>query len=142
MSEGAVSGFSPAASETKAAASNKTDTNGMCTLPNTPHETAADSANPKTTRQHPNFGEQTIVATTGNFPSLGSTMGPFFCLGTLGKGTFCSIHRCINLQYFHHPSGERHRTAAAKVETREFRNSGGYMTFTDLGVLQSSPSNL
>jgi serine/threonine protein kinase len=39
------------------------------------------------------------------FPEPGSTIGPddkFFCLGRLGKGTFCAIHKCVDLSYSHH----------------------------------------
>lgn len=38
----------------------------------------------------------------GSFPNAGSVLGPYFCLGQLGKGTFSSIHKCINMQYYHH----------------------------------------
>ena len=27
---------------------------------------------------------------------VGSTLGPYFCLGQLGKGTFSSVHKCVN----------------------------------------------
>lgn len=42
------------------------------------------------------------------FPEIGSVIGTddkgsrFFCLGRLGKGTFCSIHKCVDLSYAHH----------------------------------------
>lgn len=38
----------------------------------------------------------------GSFPNAGSVLGPYFCLGQLGKGTFSSIHKCINMQYYHY----------------------------------------
>ena len=37
----------------------------------------------------------------GSFPNAGSVLGPYFCLGQLGKGTFSSIHKCINMQFYH-----------------------------------------
>ena len=100
----------------------------------TPHSTAADGmgkkARPTTMAQ---FGGATPVKTTGGFPSLGATLGPYFSVGKLGKGTFCSIHECINL-HFNHDSKEgfeflragkpKLRLAAAKVEVGEFKNSG------------------
>jgi tau tubulin kinase len=136
-----MTGFSPPVSSS----GDKSDrvSGGMCTLPNTPAGTAADSTNKNRSssqlQQHPNFGGHTLVSTSGNFPSLGSTLGPYFCLGRLGKGTFCSIHRCINLNYFHGSSAntsangnddnkrtttKSSRMAAAKVEIGEFKNSG------------------
>ena len=27
---------------------------------------------------------------------VGSTLGPYFCLAQLGKGTFSSVHQCVN----------------------------------------------
>lgn len=129
-----VTGFSPQVSSS----GDKSDrvSGGMCTLPNTPAGTAADSTNKNRSsllpQQHPNFGGHTLVSTSGNFPALGSTLGPYFCLGRLGKGTFCSIHRCINLNYFHdsvngsddNKTSKSRRMAAAKVEIGEFKNSG------------------
>ena len=76
------------------------------------------------------YGAATIVRSKGNFPALGSTLGPFFCIGRLGKGTFCSIHRCIRMNHFHDSPKEKQsepsscRVTAAKVEIGEFRNSG------------------
>jgi serine/threonine protein kinase len=73
------------------------------------------------------YGAPIPVETTGKFPEAGSTLGPYFCLGTLGKGTFSSIHKCINLDYAHHsPSSQTNncRLAAAKVELSTFANSG------------------
>jgi serine/threonine protein kinase len=104
---------------------------------NTPHSTAADSAKksrpPLAAQTGSSFGGATLVATAGAFPSLGSTLGPYFSVGKLGKGTFCSIHECVNLHY-HHDAGEEFgfldqgkrkcRLAAAKVEVGEFKNSG------------------
>jgi hypothetical protein len=122
-----VAGFSPPVSSS----GDKSDrvSGGMCTLPNTPAETAADSTNKNRSssqpQQHPNFGGHTLVSTSGNFPSLGSTLGPYFCLGRLGKGTFCSIHRCINLNYYHGSSdnnsdNKKKKTAKSTRKILEF----------------------
>ncbi|KAG7372301.1 serine/threonine protein kinase [Nitzschia inconspicua] len=76
------------------------------------------------------YGAPILVHTTGNFPAVGSTLGPFFSIGKLGKGTFCSIHKCINLAYFHDRHNHKReeiikpRLAAAKVEIGDFVNSG------------------
>lgn len=87
-----------------------------------------------------------------SFPHPGSVLGPFFCLGQLGKGTFSSIHKCIHMQYYHKTSANsndnddsirkaptnsntvdaaanakqhrRRRLAAAKVELSTFQQSG------------------
>jgi tau tubulin kinase len=53
---------------------------------------------------------------SGSFPQVGSTLGPFFCLGQLGKGTFSSIHKCVNVA--------DSSVAAAKVELESFQQSG------------------
>jgi len=80
------------------------------------------------------------------FPEPGSIIGSYFCLGKLGKGTFCSIHKCIDLSYFHNNKKKIHssssksssksssnvcngrtnklRIVAAKVELSTFINSG------------------
>jgi len=50
---------------------------------------------------NPILGRFTTVESTGNFPSTGAALGQYFSIGRLGKGTFCSIHRCINLDHFH-----------------------------------------
>ena len=110
---------------------------GIISAFNTPHSTAADGVRkPKlssATPAHPNFGGATLVRTSGAFPALGSTLGPYFSVGKLGKGTFCSIHKCINLHYHHDSKDDspfaskskpKVRLAAAKVEIGEFRNSG------------------
>jgi len=75
------------------------------------------------------FGVPITVASNGaSFPNMGSVLGPYFLLGTLGKGTFSSIHKCINMGYFADATDEltRHRSriAAAKVELRDFSQSG------------------
>ena len=66
-----------------------------------------------------------------SFPEPGSRIGKngrFFTLGRLGRGTFCSIHRCIDLGYFHEDgtadSKPKERIVAAKVELACFSNSG------------------
>ena len=38
----------------------------------------------------------------GSFPNVASVLGPYFCLGQLGKGTFSSIHKCIDMRYYYH----------------------------------------
>ncbi len=80
------------------------------------------------------YGAQIHASTSGNFPAVGSSLGPFFSVGRLGSGTFCSIHKCINLDYNHRKSknsgkkseGSRKalRLVAAKVEIGDFKNSG------------------
>jgi serine/threonine protein kinase len=127
---------------------------GMSSMTNTPHTTAGEINPAKATAynknnaqqqqlpSHPNFGGPIYCSTSANFPAIGSTLGPYFCVGRLGKGTFCSIHRCINLHYFHSNKTEQpqkqpkqdstpsfttnnqHRLAAAKLEIGEFKNSG------------------
>ena len=112
---------------------------GLTSAYNTPHGTAGDVGNKKgklSTNPPTHFGVHTLVKTTGNFPALGSTLGPYFCLGKLGKGTFCSIHKCVNLHYFQNKDEDKtsssgssmkrnsHRLVAAKVEVGEFKNSG------------------
>jgi serine/threonine protein kinase len=62
------------------------------------------------------------VESCGNFPRIGSQFGDYFCLGRLGKGTFCSIHKCCALQYGRFPDDIR--LVAAKVELSQFSNSG------------------
>lgn len=108
---------------------------------NTPHSTAADVGANKNNKAkqssaalaNPSFGGATVAKTSGAFPALGSTLGPYFAVGRLGKGTFCSIHKCINMHYHHEPSDDvpfsgkdkpKVRLAAAKVEIGEFKNSG------------------
>ncbi|KAL7462704.1 hypothetical protein ACHAXS_003079 [Conticribra weissflogii] len=78
------------------------------------------------------------------FPEAGSVIGPdgrYFCLGKLGKGTFCSIHKCVDLSFSHtigqnldrrqQQNGEgsgrdrrRQRIVAAKAELANFVDSG------------------
>jgi serine/threonine protein kinase len=86
----------------------------------------------------------------GSFPNVASILGPYFCLGQLGKGTFSSIHKCIDMQYYyqqHHMNRTvlssvsstastasstmiasapqlRHQVVAAKVELSSFQQSG------------------
>lgn len=62
------------------------------------------------------------VESYGNFPRVGSRLGDYFCLGKLGKGTFCSIHKCCALNYWR--TGKKARIVAAKVELSQFSNSG------------------
>jgi serine/threonine protein kinase len=75
------------------------------------------------------FGKPKQVQSQGTFTELGSVLGPFFCLGQLGKGTFSSIHKCINMDFFHQKPDELskntcRRLAAAKVELGSFQQSG------------------
>ena len=80
------------------------------------------------------------------FPEPGSVIGPddkYFCLGRLGKGTFCAIHKCVDLSHSHTLMGnegdghqhqnnnsdeqkikKRERIVAAKVELANFVDSG------------------
>lgn len=77
------------------------------------------------------------------FPEPGSVIGDdgkYFCLGRLGKGTFCAIHKCIDLSHSHtlmaddcdgenadenRKAAERKkRIVAAKVELANFVDSG------------------
>ena len=70
---------------------------------------------------------------TPPFPEAGSTIGAdndFFCLGKLGKGTFCSIHKCVDLSYSHRRAttttkkSPKQRIVAAKAELASFLDSG------------------
>jgi tau tubulin kinase len=74
--------------------------------------------NTKSSAKPSSYGQPKRVLSVGNFPQPGSMLGRFFCLGRLGKGTFCSIHKCISLE-----EGDP-RLVAAKVELGEFINSG------------------
>eukprot|EP00804_Cyclotella_cryptica_P024469 CCRYP_017563-RA/>CCRYP_017563-RA protein AED:0.08 eAED:0.08 QI:115/1/0.5/1/1/1/2/0/807 len=80
------------------------------------------------------------------FPEIGSTLSSkYFCLGRLGKGTFCSIHKCVDLSYSHQHAPhqpqapppqshhddpppqrnhKRQRIVAAKAELANFVDSG------------------
>jgi len=77
-------------------------------------------------RSRTQYGAAIPVTASGTFPQAGSILGPYFCLGTLGKGTFSSIHKCINLDYAHSIDKKTNncRLAAAKVELSTFANSG------------------
>ena len=84
-----------------------------------------------------------VLSSGAEFPKVGSVLGPYFCLGQLGRGTFSSVHKCINMQYFHHhsdalqlqqhqqqqkqsssPVSTNRRVVAAKVELADFQQSG------------------
>ena len=101
------------------------------------------TTNTNTNNNRIQYGAAIPVTTAGTFPQAGSILGPYFCLGTLGKGTFSSIHKCINLDYGHRTTtdgsssdachhqasssknnSEKCRLAAAKVELSTFVNSG------------------
>jgi len=89
------------------------------------NEKATNGSKPAQNSSGPSYGAPSIVRTSGSFPALGSTLGKYFCVGRLGKGTFCSIHQCINLHYFPEEDGSCNpRLAAAKVEVGTFKNSG------------------
>lgn len=77
------------------------------------------AATPKDTRHN-----KIKVESYGNFPMVGSKLGDFFCLGRLGKGTFCSIHKCCALNYWREDGNKKARIVAAKVELSQFSNSG------------------
>lgn len=65
-------------------------------------------------------------STHPTFPEPGSVVGPddaYFCLGRLGKGTFCAIHKCVDMS-FAHSHQKRNRIVAAKVELANFIDSG------------------
>eukprot|EP00984_Skeletonema_dohrnii_P037292 scaffold39219_cov183-Skeletonema_dohrnii-CCMP3373.AAC.1 len=75
------------------------------------------------------------ISLTPPFPEAGSTIGAdndYFCLGKLGKGTFCSIHKCVDLSYSHRraataaskKSSPKQRIVAAKAELASFLDSG------------------
>jgi len=94
---------------------------------------------PSGSLRNANYGAPIAAPTSGNFPAIGSTLGPYFSVGRLGFGTFCSIHKCINLNYNHSDTKNKKsnrgnskgkdkkkalRLVAAKVEIGEFKNSG------------------
>ena len=123
-SSSAAGGFANGANKEGVEAGSKPSGGGVANGNNTPPPNKTDRI--RSSSVYPNnFGGFTSVKTSGKFPNLGSTLGHYFCLGRLGCGTFCSIHKCVNLNYFH--SSEQQdssRLAAAKVEIGEFRNSG------------------
>lgn len=92
----------------------------------TPSAVISGKDNVPSTNKRIQYGAPIAVETAGTFPQAGSILGPYFCLGTLGKGTFSSIHKCINLDYAHRNSNNC-RLAAAKVELSTFANSGVLM---------------
>ena len=64
---------------------------------------------------HPNHRHHQHRSIHPPFPEPGSTIGPddkFFCLGRLGKGTFCAIHKCVDLSYSHHQQ-HQHRSSSS-----------------------------
>ena len=96
----------------------------------TPSNTSEGGATASESRKHrssstqpPKYGRPESTQIQGQFPSVGSQFGPFFCLGQLGKGTFSSIHRCINMKHDDASSGHS-RLAAAKIELDDFSQSG------------------
>ena len=100
----------------------------------------ASSSAPHATVRTANYGAPKSATMKGNFPAVGSSLGPYFSVGRLGFGTFCSIHKCINMDYNHRRpingrivrgvDEEREsrnkslRLVAAKVEIGDFKNSG------------------
>jgi serine/threonine protein kinase len=74
--------------------------------------------------QPPPFGLPVSAEHKGDFPAMGSILGHFFCLGKLGAGTFSSIHKCINMNYWSNANAAPRRLAAAKVELSSFSQSG------------------
>ena len=62
------------------------------------------------------------------FPEPGSSLGNddnYFCLGRLGKGTFCSIHKCVDLSHSHSPSRSRKGDNDNGKRNENGRNGGG-----------------
>jgi serine/threonine protein kinase len=120
----------------------------MDTRPTTP-VVAQQPQGTATTTRTANYGAPISAPMSGNFPAVGSSLGPYFSVGRLGFGTFCSIHKCINLHYNHHsdvattttPTTRNSsnnnkskqskkkalRLVAAKVEIGDFKNSGVLM---------------
>lgn len=85
---------------------------------------AIATATPKTASSTAKYGK-TIVESYGNFPMVASRLGDYFCLGKLGKGTFCSIHKCCALNYWEKSDAKKKaRIVAAKVELSQFSKSG------------------
>jgi len=99
---------------------------------------ATPTSAPPGTNRSGSYGAPISAPMSGNFPAVGSSLGPYFSVGRLGSGTFCSIHRCINLNYNHRKSSNMSnprergnkkskkalRLVAAKVEIGDFKNSG------------------
>ena len=101
-----------------------------------------NTAQPPPVSFHVAYGNPIHVKESrGKFPRVGSTLGPYFCLGQLGKGTFSSVHKCINMAFYtktksddkkgedngseeNEVASSRRRLAAAKVELRTFHQSG------------------
>jgi tau tubulin kinase len=83
-------------------------------------------------QQHAVYGRVSHVSTSGSFPNAGSQLGPYFLFQEIGKGTFSSIHKCVNMEHFHTKAGAaaevprlaKPRVAVAKVELRNFVQSG------------------
>ena len=91
------------------------------TAPTTPRGTEIPTLKPKSAHK---ARPPTKVHSQGAFPAPGSILGPYFFLGRLGKGTFCSIHKCIYMHYHYPTTKPKPRLAAAKVELDTFTNSG------------------
>lgn len=110
------------------------------------HAVAATTSNPPSLMLNRPKHTQTPMQTQskeqkvdlfGSFPGAGSRLGPFFCLGRLGRGTFSSVHRCIDLRHFHNSphdnndndnnnssnADNEHRIVLAKVELSNFANT-------------------
>jgi serine/threonine protein kinase len=64
----------------------------------------------------------------GRFPQVGSTLGPFFCLGQLGKGTFSSIHKCINLEFFRRKEQQHQQQQKQKHQQTQSAATGATAT--------------
>lgn len=86
------------------------------------------------------------------FPEIGSTVSSrYFCLGRLGKGTFCSIHKCIDLSHAHNnnrtptiDNNDETTLCIADDETREriVAAKAELATFLDSGVIDGEASVL
>jgi serine/threonine protein kinase len=97
-------------------------------------DATSERRRPKGTAPPTLYGVATQVSASGSFPNVGSILGPYFCLGKLGMGTFSSIHKCIHLSSStttsaaaasHKNNKNKNNTVvAAKVELGEFQQSG------------------
>jgi serine/threonine protein kinase len=95
--------------------------------------TVNTGVNPSQPQQYTIYGRPVHVNdSNGTFPNVAAILGPYFCLGQLGKGTFSSIHKCIDMQYHHtrrldsdnENQARRRPVVAAKVELGGFQQSG------------------
>lgn len=85
------------------------------------------------------------------FPEIGSKISSkYFCLGRLGKGTFCSIHKCIDLSYAHrhiaytttNELDSQSQTTDAEGKQRIVAAKAELATFLDSGVIDGEAAVL